>query len=294
MPSMPLVIQYADEMRVRQYSPVTIRDRLAVLERLARFAKKPPTVCTGDDVRAFQSTFAHLSPATVNVYTRHLKAFYDWAARRRLIPENPFLDIIVPRVPKGRPHPTAIEDLRLIFSCTRGALRIAYVLASFAGLRRGEICRLQRGDMDLSVPAVASALIHGKGRKEREVPLLPPVVYELHEYGLPRVGWVVLRDGRRYEPERLSVDSHYHLRGLGVQTTLHSMRGAFATGAAQVTRDPLFVRDLLGHDSVLTTELYMGTSMNDAHSRLSGLTTAAEGILGPPRGHLRSVRGSGG
>ncbi|HEX4432837.1 MAG TPA: tyrosine-type recombinase/integrase [Frankiaceae bacterium] len=291
MPALPLVSQYADEMRVRQYSPVTIRDRLAVLHRLTLFTGRPLAACTPDELRGFQSTFAHLSPASVNVYSRHLRAFFDWAAKRRLIAENPCLDFVIPRVPKGRPHPTATEDLRLIFSCTRGALRMAYVLATFTGLRRGEICRLQRHD--LSLGADATALIHGKGRKERLAPLLPPVVYELHEYGLPRTGWVVLRDGRRYEPERLSVDSHYHLRGLGVQTTLHSMRGAFATGAAQVTRDPLFVRDLLGHESVLTTEIYMGTSMKDAHARLAGLTDAAESILGPPRGHLRSVRESG-
>lgn len=285
-----LVAQYENEMRVRQYSTVTIHDRLAILRRLERFAGKEPIECTADDLRSFQNTFAHLAPATVDVYSRHVKAFFGWAVKRRIIVENPADEMSMPRVPKGRPHPTSTDDLRLIFSCTLGALRMAYVLAAFAGLRRGEICRLQRADLDLDEEYGATALVHGKGRKERVVPLLQPVVVELRAYGLPRTGWVVKHNGRRYDPEKLSIDSHYHLRGLGVETTLHSMRGAFATRAAQVTRDPLFVRDLLGHESVTTTEAYVGTSMTDAHARLAGLGASAEGILGPQRGSLRAVR----
>lgn len=286
-----LLVQYTEEMRVRQYSPATIEDRTAVLQRLARFARKPLPDCDAADVRDFQATFAHLAPASVNVYSRHIKAFFDWATKRRLLAENPCEEMVVPKVPKGRPHPTAADDLRMIFACTSGSLRIAYVLAAFAGLRRGEICALQRPDLNLADAGQPTALVRGKGRKERVVPLLPPVVAELLDYGLPRAGWVVLRNGKRYDPEKLSIDSHYHLLGLGVQTTLHSMRAAFATRAAQVTHDPLFVRDLLGHESVATTEIYVGTSMLDAHARLTAMSAAAEGILGPPRGHLRAVRG---
>ena len=118
------------------------------------------------------------------------------------------------------------------------------------------------------------------------MPLLGPVVAELLDYGLPRAGWVVTLGVKPYPVERLSVDSHWHLRGLGVETTLHSMRHAFLTNAANVTHDPLFVRDLAGHGSVATTEIYMDTNMLGAHERLAGVASIASDVLGAHRLHV--------
>lgn len=288
--ALPALHQYRTEMEIAKYSPVTISDRIALLQRLAHHLDKPLLDATEDDLRGFQARFAHLAPASVDIYSRHMKAFYDWAARRRLLDRSPAENLIIPKVPKGRPHPTTADELRIIFACTRGVLRLVYVLAAFAGLRRGEICRIQRRDLDLAQP-LATVLVHGKGGKERIVPLLAPVVAELYEYGLPRAGWVVKRDGRPYAPGQLSIDSHNHLRQLRLSTTLHSMRGTFATAAAQATHDPLFVRDLLGHESVATTEIYMASTMADAHARLALLAEVAESFLTPGHAPLRAING---
>lgn len=274
--------QYVTELRIANYSPITITDRVEVLARLQSCLDKPLLEASGEDLRTHQARFVHLSPASVDIYTRHIRAFYDWAAKRRLIDDNPAEGMLRTRVPHGRPHPTRMEDLRVILACTRGDLRMAYVLASFAGLRRGEICRLHRRDVDLVHDA--TALIHGKGGKERIVPLLSPVVAELEEHGMSR-GWIVMRDGKPYDPERLSIDSSRHLHGLGMATTLHSMRGTFATVAGRATRDPMFVRDLLGHESVATTEIYVETNMAEAHRRLAGVTEQAELLLGTRTAH---------
>lgn len=284
--------EFETDMKIAKLSPRTIGDRLELLARLARYLDETHgTVlidATADQLRGFQSTVSHLAPASVNLYSRHIRALYAWALRRRLIAEDPAADLIVPRVPRARPHPTSTDDLRIVFACTKGPLRIAYVLASFAGLRRGEICRLQRADMDLD-QAQPTALIHGKGGHERTVPLLSPVMDELTSFGLPRRGYVVTKERRPYAPDQMSLDSHHHLRALGLETTLHSMRATFATQAARVTRDPLFVRDLLGHRSVSTTERYMDSSGHDAHGRLNGVSTLAGELLSGRK--LRAVQG---
>lgn len=281
--------QFRRDMEIAKYSPVTIGDRIEVVERFRRWLDKPLLEATGEDLRAYQATFSHLAPASVDIYTRHLKAFYQWAHKRRLIAEDPSTDMILPRLPKGLPHPTSHEDLRVIFACTDGPLRLAYVLAAFAGLRRGEICRLHRRDLQLGQREPV-ALVHGKGGKDRKVPLLAPVVMEIERSGLAH-GWVVhLSGGRAYPPERLSADSTHLLRHrLGLSTTLHSMRGTFATSAGRRTRDPMFVRDLLGHSSVATTEIYVQTSMRDAHERLAGVASEAWDMLGMGT-QLRAVR----
>jgi integrase len=282
--SIPLEMrEFIRDLQIAKRSDATIKARVELIERLRGFlaAMMPPIGlldAATDDLRAFQATYAHLAPASVNIYSRHLRAFYEWAARRELVETNPAAALVVPRVPRSRPHPTKPDDLRVIFACTRGPLRLAYVLAAFAGLRRGEICRLHARDLDLSA-TTNTALVHGKGGHERVVPLLRPVVDELEAQGATR-GWVVTRRGKPYDPEQLSIDSHHHLAGLGIGTTLHSMRAAFATHAARVTRDPLFVRDLLGHQSVRTTEIYLESTTHDAHNRLAGVTSFADDMLG--------------
>lgn len=269
--------EFLADMRIAKYSETTIHDRMEVLRRLRAHIDKPLVDATAEDLRDFQKSFSHLAPASVNVYTRHVRAFYRWAYGRGLIPEDPSASLTVPRVAKGRPHPTTEDDLRTIFACTTGWLRMAYVLAAFAGLRRAEICRLERHDLDLS--ETPTAFIHGKGRKTRIVPLIPPVVAELLSYGLPPRGWVLTKDGQPLDPERLSIDSHYHLAGLGIQTTLHSLRHSFATQALRATRDPMFVRDLLGHESVATMEIYAESSMTGAHERLAPMSRLAPRLL---------------
>jgi integrase/recombinase XerC len=283
--------QFELEMRIAKLSPVTIDHRLAAVCRLRDWLPTQDSSlldATPDDLRAYQARFVHLAPATIDIYSRHIKAFYDWAETRGFLDgPNPASGLIMPRLTRGRPHPTTIDDLRVVFACTTGPLRTAYVLAAFAGLRRGEICRLHRRDIDLA--GTPTALIHGKGGKERVVPLLPPVVGEIQEAGLAR-GWVIHRgDGRPYDPERLSIESTTHLHGLGLQTTLHSMRHTFATHAARVTKDPLFVRDLMGHESVATTEIYMDSDLEGAHEKLAGYSAAINEVLGRPA--LRVVGG---
>lgn len=264
-------------MQIAKRSPVTVKARVECVERLRRHLAPDVELLAAstDDLIGFQATYAHLAPASVDIYTRHIQAFYRWATVRGYIDVDPSVALALPVIRKGRPHPTAPEDLKIIFACTLGGLRKAYALATFAGLRCGEIARLENSAIDYHTN---TALIVGKGGKERIVPLLPAVIAEIR--GDTRRGRVVtLRNGGPYTPNRLSVDSHKHLREIGVETTLHSMRHTFATNAARLTRDPLLVRDLLGHGSVQTTEIYMDSDMTDAHRRLAGVGEDAAKML---------------
>jgi integrase/recombinase XerC len=290
-------------MRTAKLRPDTITKRLEVVRRLAAFleAQKsetslspvggappvlPEQICSPllsaapDDLAAFQATFAHLAPASVDIYTRHVRAFYRWAVDFGHVAVDPCSRLVDVKVRRGLPHPTSADDLRVIFACTRRPLRTAYVLAAFAGLRCGEVCRLRWEDLTLA-GATPRAFVRGKGGRERIVPLLPPVVDELQQVGLALRGPVVVTGaGRPYNPpNRLSIASSKHLTELGVATTLHSLRHYFGTATYRATRDVLLTRDLLGHESVATTEIYMQTSMDGAHERLASLSGDAVTLL---------------
>lgn len=264
-------------MRNKKLSEITIHDRLEFLRRLRKYLGNECLLsATPNTLAEFQSTYAHLRPASVDIYTRHVRAFYHWARRTSLILVDPAEDLPLPRIPKPVPHPTSFDDLRVILACAPKQLRTAYVLAAFAGLRCGEICRLTWRDItrDSGVPI---ALIHGKGGKERYVPLLAPVVAEI---GFGRT-WVLTNNGVAMRSRLLSVHSTRFLQEIGIATTLHSMRATFATHTLRITKDPLLVRDLLGHDDLKTTQIYTLTDMNDVHGRLAEFAQLADGIIGP-------------
>ena len=271
---------FRQHMVTAKLSPVTIKDRMELLVRYWTWLDGTPLLtATVDDLVAFQHTYSHRSPATCDIYTRHVQAFYRWAVLFELIEANPTRRMVSIKVRQGRPHPTKPDQMRAIFACATASLRIGFVLAGFAGLRCGEICRLKWDDLTLDVPT-PTAVINGKGGKERVIPLLGPVVAELDALPGNRRGPVLInRAGHPYRPEFLSATVCRWLKERGIDTTLHSLRHAYATSAAQLTRDPLFCRDLLGHSSVATTEIYMQTSMHGAHDRLAGMAVAAEDYL---------------
>jgi integrase len=129
------------------------------------------------------------------------------------------------------------------------------VLAAFAVLRCGEIGRLSGEDLTLSA-AQPVALIHGKGGCERVVPLLPPVVAELRATVRGRGPVVLTPDGKPFTPDWLTNASSRFMKAVSVQSTLHSVRHYFASTIAQMTKDVLLVKDLLGNSSLQTTQIY--------------------------------------
>lgn len=276
-----LLRDFVQFMNIAQRSTVTIGKRLELITRLRTFLDgKQLLEATTEDLTAFQATFAHLAPASANIYTRHILALYNWAQRTGKLTVDPTDGLAVPNAPRGLPHPMGLEDLRSVFALTHGPLRVAYLLAAFAGLRAAEICRL-RWEYVTPTGTSPRALVHGKGRRERKVPLFPPVMDELTRLGIQRSGpMLFMANGKPYEPNRLSIDSHYHLQSLGIPSTLHSCRHFYATMVAELTHDPLLVRDLLGHQSVTTSEIYIKTTLSGVQGRLEQFSELMSDLLG--------------
>ena len=282
------LMDFTSYMQLRALSPVTITDRIELLDRLALFlAPVLPLDATTQHLVKWQRQFARLAPATVDIYTRHAQAFYRWALADGRITTDPAAGLPRPHIRPGRPHPTSQDELRTVFRCATGTLRVVFALAAFAGLRRGEICRLQRHDIDFDMQVIT---VDGKGGKERRVPLIEPLAYELR-HTIPRHGYVVVRDmGLPYTNlDLLSGQCARFLRSIGVDSTLHSMRHAFATNTYRATRDLLFVSELLGHASARTTQIYAMPDMDRAQERMRPISDMADVLLNPERRALRAV-----
>lgn len=129
--------------------------------------------------------------------------------------------------------------------------RLMLRLAAECGLRRAEIAGIHSRDLVDDLLGW-SLVVHGKGDRDRVVPL--PVAIALELRAQPE-GWVFPGDD----------DGHLSPRWVGRVTarllpegwTLHTLRHRFATRAYAVDRDLLTVQTLLGHASPVTTRRYV-------------------------------------
>lgn len=143
-----------------------------------------------------------------------------------------------------------------------GGLRNAAILAIgvYAGLRVSEIRDLDQTDADLD--GLSVFVRHGKGDKEREVPLHNWAAELVREYLSTRVdnapALFVSRQGTRLSVRaiqrmvvRLAGDAR-----LAKRITPHKLRHTFATLLLDEGEDIRVIQELLGHESIATTELY--------------------------------------
>jgi integrase/recombinase XerC len=201
-----------------------------------------------------------------------VRGFFRWLERRGLA-ENPAVSAVrTPKVPRSVPRALSREEASEALD-TVGELddrpwvnkrdTAICLLLYGCGLRLGEALGLRRREAPTA--GQDSLLITGKGRKQRLVPLLPPVVAAIDDYlaacphPLPAKGplFVGIRGrplGSRQVQQRLS--ELRRLLGLPESATPHAFRHSFATHLLAGGGDLRAIQELLGHASLSTTQRY--------------------------------------
>jgi site-specific recombinase XerD len=156
------------------------------------------------------------------------------------------------------PHAPRPEETDALLATLAGDTPLAlrnralFELVYSAGLRAQEAVDLTLADVDFEQEAV---LVHGKGGKERAVPLGEEAAYRLRRY---------LDDGRP-RLARGAVDTLFlSVRGRPLDTSTlrrllpnpHRLRHAFATHLLEGGADLRTIQELLGHSSLSTTQIY--------------------------------------
>ena len=282
MTRVPLEVRVADFLEylrtVRRYSPNTIDGYGRDLARWSEFcAEHVGTTApdldafTSDDVRAYLAWGARkgLEKRTIARRLASLRGFFRHACREGWARRNPAQAVAVPR--RGRKLPAVIraEPLQGLLDGAREkegffARREAALLevAYGGGLRVGEIAGLSWEDVD----ATGSARVVGKGDKERRVPLgkaageaLRDWRAELAEAGVCRDGAVFTsRGGRRLTVRQIQrvITSALTRAAEREGVSPHTLRHSFATHLLDRGADLMAVKELLGHESLSTTQLY--------------------------------------
>jgi integrase/recombinase XerC len=217
-----------------------------------------------------------INPRTRYGWIAHLHAFYAWAIDDELTDnDDPTARITRPKQRRTLPRPIGDDDLVLAIRAARPEMRAMISLAAFTGLRCAEIAELQRDDI-----IEAKGLIrirHGKGDKERIIPLHPDVMEALRMLPMPKTGYLFNRPrGGRYSANWMSATINRYLHAVGINASAHMCRHWFGSEIYANTLDIRTTQELMGHSDPSTTAGYIAYSHVAAAAAVSGLR------LGPP------------
>jgi site-specific recombinase XerD len=228
---------------------------------------------TGADVERFLAT-RKIGPRSRFSYLSRLSMFYRWAITEGHMATDPTERCPKPKLPSGVPRPIGTADLAVAMRCASARTAAFLALAAFQGMRCMEIAGVHRDDvLDHLEPAVL-IVRHGKGRRQRVIPLHPETLAALRVHGLPPASYVFpwWNDASRHiQSYTVSQEINRHLHGLGIGDTAHQLRHWFATALYQRTKDLRMVQELLGHASPETTAIYTAFSPGDAVGAVTGL-----------------------
>lgn len=241
---------WTDTLRAAGLSAQTIKSRRYKMVHLAALLMPsgPEDVTTEQIVQVFARQ--QWKPETRKAYRNTISSFFRWLHKSGRRSDDPSLD--VPRVKKPHAHPRPCPDryIAVAMEMATSSERLMIRLGAECGLRRGEIAAVHSDDV-VADSAGRSLIVRGKGDKQRIVPLpddLACIIMDARGYLFPgRFGGHVEESYIGDHISRLLPDGY----------AAHTLRHRFATTAYAATHDLFVVAELLGHESVETTEHYV-------------------------------------
>jgi integrase/recombinase XerD len=238
------------------------------------------------------------STATANQRLAALKSFFRYVqaqAPEQIAQARQVLDVKAGQAPQPVIVYLPVEAIRLLLehATRRGPRDLALLTTTLydTGARVQEACDLSIGDLHLGKPA--SVTLTGKGRKTRIVPLTPQAAQILtqHVRTLPRdssgpvfanrAGQRLGRAGVAYILARCAHAAHTERPELVPEkTSPHVLRHSKAMHLLENGVNLIYIRDILGHASIVTTEVYAKAS---PEMKRQAVEAAAGKTLGPSR-----------
>ncbi|MDD5326339.1 MAG: tyrosine recombinase XerC [Phycisphaerae bacterium] len=230
------------------------------------------------DVNSVRAYLAFLnekqySKATIARKLATLRSFYKFLVKRNQLTSNPVMAVRTPKQEKKLPRFLEYEEVKRLLEIPPmdnwlGARDRAIMETLYStGVRVSELVALNMDDVDFLGEVVH---IRGKGKKERIVPIGTSALQVIQHYmefrnkraqSTPNFDSKVLfvnKHGRRLSARsvRRKMDKYLKLAGLDISISPHTLRHSFATHMLNNGADLRSVQELLGHQSLSTTQVY--------------------------------------
>ena len=271
------VLLYVDQFSYhlaieRQLSPNTVASYGAEAASLQEFLKgKSASECTSEDVDAYlRARSEGLSKRSQAHVLSALRSFFDYLILEGERKDNPCDKLEAPKLGRYLPAVLSVEEVTAIIESVPdkkpGDLRDRAILEVLygCGLRVSEACGLLISHVYASEGFVR---VVGKGDKERLVPIGMPALEALAawmevrpEPAAPEYSDLAFLNLRGRPLSRVSVfkmvKDRAMLAGVRKEISPHTFRHSFATHLVENGADLRVVQEMLGHESILTTEIY--------------------------------------
>lgn len=248
------------ELQLRRFAPLTHKNYLGVVRRLAKHYGIAPDQLTAKQVQdylVYLIAERRLEWNTINVTASALKFFY------RQVVKRPDIALAIPPRRRARhlPEVLSAEELLRLFAAAAQPKERALLMTTYGGgLRVSEVIRVQVTDIDSQRGTIR---VRGKGDRDRYTLLSKRLLEELRAYwliGRPRP-WL-FPGSRPDQPLNHNTARDMFNRakakaGISKRGSIHMLRHSFATHLLEAGVDLRIIQVLLGHASILTTAIYV-------------------------------------
>ncbi len=300
------MIQWAEALRdfeiflrlERSHSEHTIEAYRRDVESFSRQQHRPPHQTEASDIEAFLASLYELgvAPATQARALSALRTFFKFMAYHGAMSHNPCALISAPRLSRKHPEILSPQEIRAILDSfpadtLSGVRDRAMVSTLYAcGLRVSELVGLQLSHVFVKQGYIQ---VQGKGSKERIVPISHAALADIQTY---------LNGFRSGQIARPGHDKFLFLSAKGTALTRiyvfqmvktaalaativknispHTFRHSFATHLVEAGADLRSVQQMLGHESITTTEIYTHLDMSYLREQLERYHPLARGFEG--------------
>jgi len=256
-PSQDPILKLKQEMKLRGFSPKTVKSYLNYITKCIKSTNKSPRSINGNDIRAYLELLKNKgdSNSTLNTAYSALKFYFETILRRKFF-------VTIPRCKSQKKLPEVFtqEEIRKILATIKNVkhkLMLGMIYAS--GLRVSEIVNLKV--MDLSFQDKTLRIRQGKGNKDRVTILSEKIIPFLKIYvkkkNFNNYVFESVRGGKLTERSVQKVFSQA-LKDSKIQKNAgcHSLRHSFATHLLENGTDIRYIQELLGHARLETTQIY--------------------------------------
>jgi integrase/recombinase XerC len=274
----------------RNVSEHTRKAYIADIEEFSSFLR-------GDNIKKKREIIINVEPETIRTYLTHLynkkikritvnrkisslRSFYKYLLRAGKINSNPAEMVQTPKIEKYMPTFLSVDETFQLLNVqgdnSASGLRDHAMLELFysSGLRLSELAGLNVTDFDFGQALVK---LRGKGKKERIVPVGKPAMQAIDDYIKKTADVRTKYDANIFQNplflnsrgERITarsiariVDATTVKSSIGRKISPHALRHSFATHLLNAGADLRSIQELLGHESLSTTQKYTAVNIN--------------------------------
>mgnify|MGYP003315731468 CR=1 FL=1 len=269
----------------KNYSELTVKGYTADLQDYEDYVTRitgefDPLSPDIDLVRGWMAEMGkrHLAVSFIKRRVSCVRSFCKYLRKQGLINNNPLTLLPSPKVPKNLPIWIPEEDMDFLidkieygqdFDGVRDHLLIDLLYCT--GMRRSEAANLRDSDIDLEMQQVKVS--KGKGNKQRIIPFGQELKEQIIQYrdrreaevGGPTEFFLTDMDGNGLSPAKITSTAEKYLSQLDklLRKGAHVLRHSFATNMLAEGADLMAVKELLGHASLESTEIYTHLTPKD-------------------------------